>query len=80
MRRMSQPDIEDAVTEWAKARDLERARAAVAEWRAVNPAGTVQQLIAAVGPGFGPGWAAALLAVVDRQQARKVTGITGAHR
>ena len=47
--------------------DLERARAAVAEWREQNPAGTGEQLIKAVGsnfhPEYGPVLRAALFAV-----------------
>ena len=52
--------------------DLERARAAVAEWREQNPAGTGEQLIEALGsdfhPEYGPVLRAALFAV-DRDRA-----------
>ncbi len=55
-----------------KPADLERARAAVAEWREQNPAGTEEQLIEALGSGFhpeyGPVLRAALFAV-DRDRA-----------
>ncbi len=48
--------------------DPERARAAVAEWREQNPAGTGEQLIEALGsdfhPEYGPVLRAALFAVV----------------
>ena len=37
-----------------KAADLERARAAVAQWREQNPAGTQDQLTAALGSQFHP--------------------------
>jgi hypothetical protein len=33
-------------------REQDRARTAVAEWRAGNPGGTVEQMLAAIGPGF----------------------------
>ena len=56
--------------------DLERARAAVAEWREQNPAGTGEQLIEAVGsdfhPEYGPVLRAALFAV-DRDRAGSTT-------
>ena len=55
-----------------KPADLERARAAVAEWREQNSAGTEEQLIEALGSGFhpeyGPVLRAALFAV-DRDRA-----------
>ncbi len=55
-----------------KPADLERARAAVAELREQNPAGTEDQLIEALGSGFhpeyGPVLRAALFAV-DRDRA-----------
>ena len=56
--------------------DLERARAAVAEWREQNPAGTGEQLIEALGsdfhPEYGPVLRAALFAV-DRDRAGSTT-------
>ncbi len=59
--------------------DLERARAAVAAWRDQNPAGTGDQLVAALGPGFHPDYGPVLRAVLfaaDRHRAREVTGVT----
>jgi hypothetical protein len=58
--------------------DLDRARAAVAAWREQNPAGTEDQLVSALGPGFHPEYAVVLRAVlfaVDRHRARTLTGI-----
>jgi|HubBroStandDraft_6_1064221.scaffolds.fasta_scaffold251015_3 hypothetical protein len=58
--------------------DLARARAAVAEWRAANPAGAPEQLIGAVGPVFPPEWGIVLRAMLfaaDRHQARTITGV-----
>jgi hypothetical protein len=56
-----------------KAADLERARALVAEWREQNPAGAEDELIAALGsqfhPGYGPVFRAALFAL-HRHRAR----------
>ena len=56
--------------------DPARARAAVAEWREQNPAGTGEQLIKAIGSGFhpeyGPVLRAALFAV-DRDRAGSTT-------
>ena len=56
--------------------DPERARAAVAEWREQNPAGTGEQLIEALGsyfhPEYGPVLRAALFAV-DRDHAGSTT-------
>ncbi|MGH3418022.1 MAG: hypothetical protein ACRDOD_00260 [Streptosporangiaceae bacterium] len=59
-----------------KPEDLERARAAVRQWRA-------GQLVADLGAGFHPDWAPvlrAMLFVVDRHAARVVTGIAGESR
>ncbi len=59
--------------------DLARARAAVAGWREQNPAGTGEDLIAAVGHRFHRDYGVVLSAVlfaVDRHQARQVTGVT----
>ena len=58
--------------------DLTRARAAVAAWRDRNPAGTGDELVAAVGRQFHPDYGVVLRAVlfaVDRHRAREVTGI-----
>jgi hypothetical protein len=58
--------------------DLDRARAAVAEWREHNPAGTQDQLIAALGHQFHRDYAVVLRAVlftVDKHRARNVTGV-----
>jgi len=58
--------------------DLTRARAAVAAWRDQNPAGTGDELVAAVGRHFHPDHSVVLGAVlfaVDRHRAREVTGI-----
>jgi hypothetical protein len=58
--------------------DLARARSAVTAWRDQNPAGTSDELIAAVGRQFHPDYGVVLRAVlfaVDRHRAREVTGI-----
>ncbi|MGH3184301.1 MAG: hypothetical protein ACRDOH_06985 [Streptosporangiaceae bacterium] len=58
--------------------DLDRARAAAAAWRENHPAGTCDDLIAAVGPAFHPDWAVVLRSVlfaVDRHRARRITGV-----
>ena len=58
--------------------DLTRACTAVAAWRDQNPAGTGDELVAAVGRQFHPDYGVVLRAVlfaVDRHRARKVTGI-----
>jgi hypothetical protein len=58
--------------------DLERARYAVAAWREENPSGTIEQLLANVGPQFHPDYAIVLRGVlwmVDRNRARQVAGI-----
>ena len=59
-------------------RDLDRARAAVAAWRARNPAGTAAQLTADLGGQFHPDYGPVLRAVLfaaDRHRARDITGI-----
>jgi hypothetical protein len=60
--------------------DLTRARAEVAAWRARHPAGTGEDLAAAIGHRFhrdyGPVLRAVLFAV-DRHNARQVTGTAG---
>jgi hypothetical protein len=61
--------------------DLDRARAAVADWRHQNPAGTDKELVAALGHQFHRDYGVVLRAVlfaVDRHRARGVTGITTA--
>jgi hypothetical protein len=70
-----------------KPADLDRARAAVTAWREQNPAGTEDQLVSALGPGFHPDYAVVLRAVlftVDKHRARTPAGIitstTGAAR
>jgi len=63
--------------------DLERARAAVRQWRAEHPEGTATQLVEQVGARFHLDWAPvlrAILFVVDRHAARVVTGIAGVSR
>jgi hypothetical protein len=53
--------------------DLDRARTAVAQWREQNPAGTQDQLLAALGPQFHRDYAPVLRAVLfthDRRSPR----------
>ena len=60
--------------------ELARARAAVAAWRKRNPAGTGDELLAAIGHQFHRDYGVMLRAVlfaVDRHRARQVTGIPG---
>lgn len=57
--------------------DLDRARTAVTAWRDQNPAGTCEELIAAVGGQFHRDYGVVLRAVlfaVDRHRAREITG------
>ncbi len=57
--------------------DLDRARAAVTAWRDQHPAGTSEDLIAAIGGQFHQDYGAVLRAVlfaVDRHRAREITG------
>jgi len=59
--------------------DLVRARAAVAAWRDEHPAGTGEELIAALSHQFHPDYGPVLRAVlfaVDRRRAREATGGT----
>jgi hypothetical protein len=69
-----------------KPADLDRARAAVAEWREQHPAGTEDQLTAALGPKFHPDYGPVLRAVLftlDRHHAQNNTGaarLTGVRR
>jgi hypothetical protein len=58
--------------------DLVQARTAVTAWRDQNPAGTGDELVAAVGRHFHPDYGVVLRVVlfaVDRHRAREVTGI-----
>ena len=58
--------------------ELARARAAVAAWRDRNPAGTGEELLAAMSHQFHRDYGVVLRAVlfaVDRHRARQVTGI-----
>ena len=60
-----------------RAEDLARARAAVAAWRDRNPAGTGEDLLAAIGCQFHRDYGVVLRAVlfaVDRHRAREITG------
>ncbi len=57
--------------------DLDRARAAVMAWRDQHPAGTSEDLIAAIGrqfPGNSGQLLRTLLVAVDRHRAREITG------
>ena len=65
------------------AEELARARAAVAAGRDRNPAGTGEELIAAIGYQFRRDYGVVLRAVlfaVDRHRARQLTGIPGMER
>jgi len=58
--------------------ELARARTAVAAWRDRNPAGTGEEMIAAIGDQFHRDYGVvlrAMLFAVDRHRARQVTGI-----
>jgi len=60
-----------------------RGRDAVAAWRAEHPAGTAEQMLAAVGPAFHRDYAPVLrsfLQVIDKHAGRVVTGQAGAGR
>ena len=62
--------------------DLARARAIVTAWRDQNPAGTGDELVAAVSPQFHQDYGVVLRAVlfaVDRHRAREVTGVTAGY-
>jgi hypothetical protein len=57
--------------------ELDRARAAVTAWRDQHPAGTSEDLIAALGGQFPGDYGVVLRAVlfaVDRHRAREITG------
>ena len=63
--------------------ELARARVAVAAWRNRNPAGTGEELIAAIGHQFHRDYGVVLRAVlfaVDRHRAHQVIGIPGMER
>jgi hypothetical protein len=63
--------------------DLARARVAVAAWRDRNPAGTGEEMLAAIGRQFHRDYGVVLRAVlfaVDRHRARQVTGIPAEER
>jgi len=64
-------------------RELARARAAVAAWRDRNPAGTGEDLLAAIGHHFHQDYGVVLRAVlfaVDRHRERQITGIRAEER
>ena len=63
--------------------ELARARAAVAAWRDRNPAGTGEELLAAIGHQFQYNYGVVLRAVlfaVERHRTRQVTGISAEER
>jgi hypothetical protein len=63
--------------------ELARARAAVPVWRDRNPAGTGEDLLAAIGHQFHRDYSVVLRAVLfafDRHRARQVTGIPDVER
>jgi hypothetical protein len=65
------------------AEELARARVAVAAWRNRNPAGTGEELIAAIGHQFHRDYGVVLRAVlfaVDRHRAHQVIGIPSVER
>jgi hypothetical protein len=58
--------------------DLVRARAAVSAWREQNPAGSPEEMVAAIGLRFRHDWAPvlrAVLYVVDKHSARGACGM-----
>ena len=58
--------------------DLDRARAAVAEWRQQNPAGTEEQMVTAIRHRFPRGYDTVLRCALfahDRHRARQITGV-----
>ena len=62
---------------------MARARAEVAAWRDRNPAGTGEDLLAAIGHQFHRDYGVvlrAMLFAVDRRRARQVTGIPAEER
>ena len=62
--------------------DLARAHTAVTAWRDQNPAGTSDELVAAVGHQLDADYSVVLRAVLfalDRHRAREVTGIAAGH-
>jgi hypothetical protein len=63
--------------------ELARARVAVAAWRDRNPAGTGEDLLAAIGHQLHPDYGVMLRAVlfaVDRHRAWQITGIPAEER
>ena len=63
--------------------DLARARAAATAWRERNPAGTGEELLAAIGRQFHRDYGVvrrAALFAVDRHRARQATGIAAEER
>ncbi len=61
-----------------KPEDLDRARAAVAAWRAQHPQGTADELVADLGSQFHPDYGPVLRAVLfaaDRHRARLSAGV-----
>ena len=63
--------------------ELARARAAVAAWRDRDPAGTGEELLAAIGHQFQYDYGVVLRAVlfaVERHRTRQVTGISAEER
>ena len=65
------------------AEELARARAAVAAWRDRRPAGTGEELLAAIGHQFQYDYGVVLRAVlfaVERHRTRQVTGISAEER
>ena len=64
----------------AGGQNLPFSRAAVAAWRGQNPAGTSEDLVAAIGCQFHPDYGVvlrALLFAADRHQAHAITGTAG---
>jgi hypothetical protein len=61
-----------------KEQDLERARAAVKEWREKHPQGQAQQLIAEIGGQFHPDYGPVLRGILfatDSHDAKITTGV-----
>jgi hypothetical protein len=82
MRHRNQ-DERSAVHDHLQQSGQEDARAAVAAWRDRNPAGTGEELLAAIGHQFHRDYGVVLRAVlfaVDRHRARQVTGIPAEER
>jgi len=61
-----------------KTAELDRARAAVAAWRAEHPQGNADQLLADISAAFHPDYAVVLRGIlwaVDHHRARQIIGI-----